>query len=61
MEFEPHIFILSFAFGMGFFKGCLTPAVLRAGWSHLPERKGLVSGCIISGYGFGGFIFGILC
>lgn len=24
----------------------------------MPERKGLVTGCIISGYGFGGFIFG---
>ena len=47
--------------GMGIFKGLLQPAILRAGWSHLPERKGLVSGAIISGYGFGGFVFGMLC
>jgi hypothetical protein len=33
---------------------------LRAGWSHLPERKGLVSGFIICAYGFGGFLFGML-
>jgi hypothetical protein len=46
--------------GMGIFKGLLQPAILRAGWSHLPERKGLVSGAIISGYGFGGFVFGML-
>lgn len=26
----------------------------------MPERKGLVSACIMSGYGFGGFIFGII-
>ena len=24
----------------------------------MPERKGLVTGFIISGYGFGGFVFG---
>ena len=45
---------------MGIFKGLLQPAILRAGWSHLPQRKGMVSGIIISGYGFGGFVFGIV-
>ena len=33
---------------------------LRAGWSHLPRRKGLVSGIIISGFGFGGAFFSML-
>jgi hypothetical protein len=27
---------------------------LRAGWSHLPKRKGLASGIILSGSGLGG-------
>jgi len=31
---------------------------LAAAWSHLPGRKGTASGIIISGFGFGGFIFG---
>ena len=60
MELTPGWFILLYSFGMGIFKGFLQSSLLRAGWSHLPERKGLVTGCIISGYGFGGFIFGIL-
>ena len=45
---------------MGIFKGFLGPAILRAGWSHLPERKGFVSGLIISGFGFGGFLFSMI-
>lgn len=28
--------------------------------SHLPGRKGTVSGLVICGFGFGGFFFGIL-
>ena len=57
-RFSPTSFVWTFSFGMGMIKGFLQSSLLRAGWSHLPERKGLVTGCIISGYGFGGFIFG---
>lgn len=53
-------FMALYCIGMGIFKGMLQSALLRAGWSHLPERKGLVSGCVISGFGFGGFFFGEL-
>lgn len=56
----PYSFMFLYCLGMGIFKGMLQSALLRAGWSHLPERKGLVSGCIISGFGFGGFFFGKL-
>lgn len=59
LRFSPKVFMLMYALGMGIFKGLLQSAILRAGWSHLPERKGLVSGCIISGFGFGGFFFGL--
>ena len=58
-KFHPKVFIVVYALGMGVFKGLLQSAILRAGWSHLPERKGFVSGCIISGFGFGGFFFGL--
>ena len=29
-------------------------------WEYFPERKGLVSGLISAGFGFGAFIFGFL-
>jgi len=29
-------------------------------WEWFPERKGLVTGAILAGYGFGSFIFGFL-
>jgi len=60
MKPTPRVFIVLYCLGMGIFKGFLGPAILRAGWSHLPERKGIVSGIIISGFGFGGFVFGIV-
>jgi hypothetical protein len=33
---------------------------LMCSWSYFPKRKGMVSGIIFSGYGFGGFIFGFI-
>ena len=30
---------------------------LICGWEWFPENKGLVTGCILGGYGFGSFIF----
>jgi hypothetical protein len=41
-------------------KGFMYPAPLNAGWSHLPGRKGFVSGIVVSGLGFGAFAFGVL-
>ena len=35
-------------------------SALAAGWSHLPGRKGLASGIIVCGFGFGGFFFGMI-
>mmetsp|Transcript_7854 Transcript_7854/g.13170 ORF Transcript_7854/g.13170 Transcript_7854/m.13170 type:complete len:371 (+) Transcript_7854:199-1311(+) len=59
LHYSPLFFAIVYAVGMGIFKGLLQSALLRAGWSHLPKRKGLVSGCIVSSYGFGGFFFGM--
>ena len=52
------IYCYSSAFGVG--KALMYSAALQAGWSHLQERIGMVSGLIICGFGFGGFIFGII-
>ena len=57
---EPNTFIYLFAIGQGIGKGFMYSPALYCGYSHLPGRKGVVSGCIISGYGFGGFIFGMI-
>lgn len=52
------IWCYSFAFGVG--KALMYSSALQAGWSHLKGRIGLASGAIICGFGFGGFIFGIV-
>jgi len=38
----------------------LYSSALNAAISHMPERKGTISGCVISGLGMGGFVFGII-
>lgn len=53
------MFFFIYALGFGIGKGFLYPSVLYAAWSHLPGRKGLASGVIVSGMGIGSFIFGI--
>ena len=55
-----HGFFALYAVGFGIGKGFMYPAPLKAGWSHLPGRKGFVSGIVISGLGFGAFAFGVL-
>jgi MFS transporter, OFA family, oxalate/formate antiporter len=57
---NPTHFIILYSFGFGVGKGLMYSAALQAGWSHLPGRKGFASGFIISGFGFGGFFFGII-
>ena len=52
------IYCYSSAFGIG--KALMYSASLQAGWSHLKGRIGVVSGFIICGFGFGGFIFGLV-
>jgi len=33
---------------------------LVCGWEYFPDRRGLVTGIVISAYGFGAFGFGLL-
>ena len=53
-------FYLFYAFGFGLGKGFIYSAALQAGWSHLPGRKGFVTGIIVSGIGVGAFFYGLL-
>lgn len=55
---SPSLFIYTFGCGFGIGKGLMYSSVLKAAWTHLPGRKGVASGIIISGFGFGGFLFG---
>lgn len=57
---EPILFCVLYSIAFGCGKGFMYSAAVRAGWSHLPGRKGVASGLIISGFGFGGFFFGII-
>jgi MFS family permease len=57
---NPWVFFWVYSMGFGICKGCLYPCALIAAWTHLPARKGLASGIIVSGMGVGAFIFGIV-
>lgn len=50
--------LYSILFGAGV--GLAYTAPMAAGWKWLPERKGLVSGGILSGFGAGGFVFSLI-
>lgn len=55
----PYLFIVMYALGTGLIKGFNKQSCLMAGWSHLAQKKGLVSGIILGGYGFGGSLYGL--
>lgn len=41
--------------------GLLYMLPIVCGWRYFPDHRGLVSGMIIGGYGFGSFIFNFVC
>ncbi|KAG5190612.1 major facilitator superfamily domain-containing protein [Tribonema minus] len=49
------MFCYSFMFGAGV--GIAYTAPMVNGWRWFPGKKGLVSGCVVAGFGAGGFIF----
>ena len=51
----PFMFWYSLVSGLGVGLGYSTPMI--AGWSWFPERKGLINGLTLFGFGFGAFIF----
>jgi len=54
-SFGTFLFTYSSLFGIGIGFGYMAPLI--SGWSYFPDRKGFVSGVIISGFGFGAFVF----
>lgn len=56
----PGMFITVYALVLGVGKGIMYSTVLDCAISHLMLKKGTVSGFVISGYGFGSFLWGIL-
>ena len=57
---SPTAFIYCYGSAFGIGKALMYSACLQAGWSHLQERIGMVSGFILCGFGFGGFFFGFI-
>ena len=49
-------YAIVFPFGIGII---YWPPIM-CGWEWFPDNKGLVSGLIVGGYGFGAFIFGFI-
>lgn len=57
-NYTAFIFLYGICFGIGIGSSYMAP--LMCGWEHYPERKGLVSGIVIGGFGFGSFFFNII-
>jgi hypothetical protein len=54
-EFYTFVIVYSVTFGFGC--GLIYLAPLLTAWTYFPKRKGLLSGVIVSGFGFGSAIF----
>lgn len=54
-------FILIYCLVVGIPGGLLYMLPIVCGWRYFPDKRGLVSGLIIGGYGFGAFIFNFVC
>ena len=57
---NPQVFIYLYGLGFGVGKGLFYSTALQSGISHYPERKGMVAGLVVCGFGFGGFTWGLL-
>jgi MFS transporter, OFA family, oxalate/formate antiporter len=57
---KPQVFIYCYGLGFGMSKGMLYSTALQSAISHFPERKGMVAGLVICGFGFGGLSWGLL-
>ncbi|CAI2366979.1 unnamed protein product [Moneuplotes crassus] len=50
--------LYGFCFGLGIGPAYMCPII--AGWEYFPNRKGMVNGIIVAGFGFGSFIFSFI-
>ena len=53
-------FVAFYCFGYPAGIGIVYWVPIMCGWEWFPENKGLVSGLVVGGYGFGAFIFGFV-
>lgn len=53
-------FILVYSIGYPCGIGIVYWVPIILGWEWFPDRKGLVNGLIMGGYGFGSFVFGLI-
>ena len=53
-------FVAFYCFGYPFGIGLVYWPPIMCGWEWFPDNKGLVSGLVVGGYGFGAFIFGFV-
>jgi MFS transporter, OFA family, oxalate/formate antiporter len=54
----PYLSFYALLNGMG--SGTTYFIPLICGWEYFPERKGLITGVVLSAFGFGSFVFGII-
>jgi len=54
------LFIIIYTVMVGLSSGLVYMVPVVCGWKYFPKRKGLVSGTIIAGYGFGSFTFNLI-
>jgi len=57
-DLKKFMIFYSLMFGAG--SGFAYTAPMSAGWKWLPQSKGLVSGGILTGFGFGGLVFSLI-
>ena len=55
---EMYVVCMAVIFPLGIGQIYYTP--ILCGWEWFPDNKGLVSGIILAGYGFGAFFFGYI-
>ena len=51
------LFVFIYGFLFGITVGCLYMVPINIGFKYFPNKKGMVSGIIASGFAFGSFIF----
>lgn len=55
-----NVFLFCYSVMVGLGIGIAYTAPMIAGWSWMPQSKGLVSGAILTGFGVGGFCFNLI-
>jgi len=54
-------FVFTYSVCFGFLTGLMYMTPIYVGMQFFPNRKGVISGLVLTGYGFGSFIFNYVC